>query len=178
MPILRSIPPVPSNALNLSGNTDYFLPRVDMCFTEYSIIRIFDFPYVLHRLCGKAQPIGELMTETISPTSLFKCLADDIRTKVTLLIVREGELCVCELIAALDQSQPKISRHLALLRTAGLLIDRRQGQWVYYRLHPNLPEWVIETLKTVVDANQPWLETQTKRLCDMDGRPMNQAMCN
>jgi len=105
-------------------------------------------------------------------------LADDIRTKITLLIVREGELCVCELIAALDQSQPKISRHLALLRTAGLLMDRRQGQWVYYRLHPDLPGWVRETLITVVDANQSWLETQTKRLCDMDGRPMNQAMCN
>lgn len=122
--------------------------------------------------------IGESMTELIDPTSLFKCLADDTRTKITLLIVREGELCVCELIAALEQSQPKISRHLALLRTAGLLMDRRQGQWVYYRLHPDLPQWAKEILITVVNANQAWLETQTKRLCNMDSRPMNQATCS
>jgi len=118
------------------------------------------------------------MKEPMTPTLLFKCLADDTRTKITLLIVSEGELCVCELTAALDQSQPKISRHLALLRSAGLLMDRRQGQWVYYRLHPGLPEWVTAILKDVVDANQRWLEAEAKRLCDMNGRPTNQAICN
>ncbi|SPZ05367.1 arsenic resistance transcriptional regulator [Pseudomonas luteola] len=118
------------------------------------------------------------MTEPMTPTALFKCLADDTRTKITLLIVREGELCVCELTAALDQSQPKISRHLALLRSAGLLMDRRQGQWVYYRLHPELPEWVTAVLKDVVDANQQWLHDEATRLCDMNGRPTKQAVCD
>ncbi|HEY0286163.1 MAG TPA: metalloregulator ArsR/SmtB family transcription factor [Pseudomonas sp.] len=118
------------------------------------------------------------MTKPMNPTALFKCLADDTRTKITLLIVREGELCVCELTAALDQSQPKISRHLALLRSAGLLMDRRQGQWVYYRLHPELPDWVTAVLKDVVDANQQWLEDEATRLCDMSGRPINQAVCD
>jgi len=108
---------------------------------------------------------------------LFKSLADDTRTRITLLIAREGELCVCELTAALEQSQPKISRHLALLRSSGLLADRRQGQWVYYRLHPELPTWVTEVLKGVVDANQQWLDTETKRLCEMNDRPVNQAVC-
>ncbi|MCF5283009.1 metalloregulator ArsR/SmtB family transcription factor, partial [Pseudomonas syringae] len=109
------------------------------------------------------------MTEPMCPTALFKCLADDTRTKITMLIVREGELCVCELTAALDQSQPKISRHLALLRSSGLLMDRRQGQWVYYRLHPDLPAWVNAVLKDVVDANQQWLQDEATRLCDMNG---------
>lgn len=118
------------------------------------------------------------MTEPMTPTALFKCLADDTRTKITLLIVREGELCVCELTAALDQSQPKISRHLALLRSAGLLMDRRQGQWVYYRLHPELPDWVTAVLKDVVDANQQWLQDEAMRLCDMSGRPIKQAVCD
>lgn len=118
------------------------------------------------------------MSEVITPTVLFKSLADDIRTRITLLIAREGELCVCELTAALEQSQPKISRHLALLRSSGLLADRRQGQWVYYRLHPELPSWVIEMLKGVVDANQQWLNTETKRLCEMNDRPVNQAVCD
>ena len=118
------------------------------------------------------------MTEPMNPTTLFKCLADDTRTKITLLVVNEGELCVCELTAALDLSQPKISRHLALLRSSGLLMDRRQGQWVYYRLHPGLPDWVTTVFKEVVDANQQWLETEAKRLCGMNGRPINQAVCS
>lgn len=117
------------------------------------------------------------MTEPMTPTALFKCLADDTRTKITLLIVTEGELRVCELTAALDLSQPKISRHLALLRSAGLLMDRRQGQWVYYRLHPALPTWVTALLKDVVDANQNWLETEAKRLCGMGGGP-DKALCS
>lgn len=118
------------------------------------------------------------MSEVITPTGLFKSLADETRTRITMLIAREGELCVCELTAALEQSQPKISRHLALLRSTGLLADRRQGQWVYYRLHPDLPTWVIEVLKGVVDANQHWLNIETTRLCEMNGRPVNQAMCD
>jgi DNA-binding transcriptional ArsR family regulator len=118
------------------------------------------------------------MTQPITPTALFKCLADDTRSKITLLIVAQGELCVCELTAALDLSQPKISRHLALLRSAGLLMDRRQGQWVYYRLHSALPTWVTALLKDVVDANQYWLGTETKRLCGMDGRPDHPTLCS
>jgi DNA-binding transcriptional ArsR family regulator len=92
--------------------------------------------------------------------------------------VSQGELCVCELTTALELGQPKISRHLALLRSAGLLMDRRQGQWVYYRLHPDLPDWVTEVLKEVVDANQQWLQTEAKRLGGMKGRPGNQVACN
>lgn len=115
---------------------------------------------------------------TMTPTVLFKCLGDDTRSKITMLIVREGELCVCELTAALDQSQPKISRHLALLRSSGLLMDRRQGQWVYYRLHPDLPAWVTEILKDVVDANHQWLQYEATRLSDMNGRPIKQAVCD
>jgi hypothetical protein len=49
---------------------------------------------------------------------------------------------------------------------------------VYYRLHPELPKWVIAVLKDVVDANQPWLETESKRLCGMNDRPINQALCS
>lgn len=62
--------------------------------------------------------------------------------------------------------------------SAGLLLDRRQGQWVYYRLNPDLPTWVTAVLKEVVDANQQWLETEAKRLCGMNDRPINQAVCS
>jgi len=144
--------------------------------TTHVIYQIFEIAYIRFPIYD-IDPEG-LMAEPITPTALFKCLADDTRTKITLLIVSQGELCVCELTAALDLNQPKISRHLALLRSAGLLMDRRQGQWVYYRLHPELPAWVTAVLKDVVDANQQWLETETKRLCGMNGRPVNQAVCS
>ena len=106
-----------------------------------------------------------------TPDSFCKTLADPTRASIALLVAREKELCVCELTCALNQSQPKISRHLALLREANLLADRRSGQWVYYRLHPELPKWVSKTMKTMLDANSAWLEESHQRLCDMKDRP-------
>lgn len=117
------------------------------------------------------------MPETLTPPVVFKCLADETRARMTLLIAREGELCVCELTCALDLSQPKISRHLAQLREAGILMDRRQGQWVYYRLNPSLPEWVQVMLKSVVDTNTQWLSPDALRLAEMGARPQSPAGC-
>ncbi len=108
---------------------------------------------------------------TITPDQLCKALADETRMRIALLITREKELCVCELTCALDVSQPKISRHLALLRESNLLADRRKGQWVYYRLHPDLPNWVSKTLKILLDANHAWLDENHQRLCEMEDRP-------
>lgn len=113
----------------------------------------------------------------LSPVTLFKCLGDETRARIMLLLSAHGELCVCELICALDNSQSKVSRHLAQLRTCGLLEDRRQGQWVYYRLHPELPAWVQEVLQTTLAANQTWLGQDTDRLVSMEGRPVRQAAC-
>jgi len=61
------------------------------------------------------------MAELLTPTTVFKCLADDTRVRLMLLIAREEELCVCELTCALGENQPKVSRHLAQLRSGGLL---------------------------------------------------------
>lgn len=113
----------------------------------------------------------------LNPASVFKCLADETRARATLLITREGELCVCELVCALDDSQPKISRHLAQLRTCGLLLDRRQGQWVYYRLNPDLPAWIRTLLETTLAANTTWLEENSARLAAMGDRPLNTSAC-
>ncbi len=117
------------------------------------------------------------MAEHLTPTTVFKCLADETRVRLMLLITRDGELCVCELTCALDESQPKISRHLAQLRSCGLLADRRQGQWVYYRLHPSLPGWVQSILTTALAANKHWLSPDSKRLEHMGNRPERVAAC-
>jgi ArsR family transcriptional regulator len=113
----------------------------------------------------------------ITPPEVFKCLSDETRVRATLLIANQGELCVCELMCALDNSQPKISRHLAQLRSSGLLLDRRQGQWVYYRLNPDLPDWVHEILRVTSRANTDWLKDNATRLQNMDGRPIREAAC-
>lgn len=114
---------------------------------------------------------------SLSPPAVFKCLGDETRTRIMLMLCAEGELCVCELIWALDDSQPKVSRHLAQLRACGLLEDRRQGQWVYYRLHPQLPQWVQDVLQVTLKANPAWAERDTERLASMEGRPVRQACC-
>lgn len=64
---------------------------------------------------------------------LFKALGDETRLRVVALL-SHGELCVCHLQEALGLSQPAVSRHLATLRAAGVVEQRRHGKWVYYRL--------------------------------------------
>lgn len=114
----------------------------------------------------------------LTPTEVFKSLADDTRARIALLIAGEGELCVCELTESLEESQPKISRHLSLLRSSGVLLDRRQGQWVYYRLHPELPAWVLSILQQTLTANQQWLADDLRRLQAMQRGSQNQPVCN
>ena len=63
----------------------------------------------------------------------FKALADRTRLRVIHLLGSD-ELCVCSVVAALQTSQPKISRHLAYLRRAGLVSARREGKWMHYRI--------------------------------------------
>jgi len=70
---------------------------------------------------------------------LFAALADPIRLRLLNLIAGR-EVCVCYLVEVLRQSQPKISRHLAYLRKAGVVAARREGKWMHYRIvHPADP---------------------------------------
>ncbi|MET0556813.1 MAG: metalloregulator ArsR/SmtB family transcription factor [Vicinamibacteria bacterium] len=66
-------------------------------------------------------------------TRLFKALGDQTRLRIVALLAH-GELCVCHLEESLGLSQPKVSRHLGILRMTGVLEHRREGSWVYYRL--------------------------------------------
>ena len=104
-------------------------------------------------------------------STFFKSLSEDIRLFSVLLLKEHHELCVCELEFVLEQSQPKISRHLSQLRTSGILTDERRGQWVYYALNPSLPEWVIHVLSAAASADPPRLEAYSERLKQMPNRP-------
>ncbi len=68
---------------------------------------------------------------------LFKTLADETRLRILMLLYAEGELCVCDIIAALLLPQSTVSRHLAYLKKSSTVIDRREGLWIYYSINHN-----------------------------------------
>ena len=103
----------------------------------------------------------------------FSALSHPLRLRALLLMHAEGELCVCELTHTLDVSQPMISRHLAQLRQWEIVSDRRQGQWIYYRLQENLPEWAQQVLTATAEGvanDEPYVDDRAA-LCAMPNRP-------
>jgi ArsR family transcriptional regulator, arsenate/arsenite/antimonite-responsive transcriptional repressor len=84
-----------------------------------------------------------------SLTRLFRALADETRVRIVAMLAH-GELCVCHLERALEQSQPNISRHLGILRAAEVVESRRDGTWVYYRIAPQQHAAVAELLAALV----------------------------
>jgi len=111
------------------------------------------------------------------PEKFFRALADETRLRCVVLIHQEGELCVCELSYALNLTQPKISRHLATLKASNILQDRREGLWIFYDLHPNLPSWMIKVLQQTVSGikNKEIFSMDKKNLASMPNRP--EARC-
>lgn len=65
--------------------------------------------------------------------TIFKALSDETRLRIIKLL-EQGELCVCDIVAALDMVQPKVSFHLSTLKEAGFIKDRKQGRWIHYSL--------------------------------------------
>jgi len=80
--------------------------------------------------------------------NIFKALADETRFRV-LKLLQQRELCVCELMQVLGMSQPRISRHLSVLKNAGLVNERRQGRWIHYSLKK---EWIEKEIKLLFKA--------------------------
>jgi ArsR family transcriptional regulator len=80
--------------------------------------------------------------------SLLAALAEPTRLGAIRLLWDGREHCVCELMRKLGATQSRMSRHMAVLKRAGLVVDRRDAQWVRYRRNPDLPE----TSASIVDA--------------------------
>lgn len=104
---------------------------------------------------------------------ILAAVADPLRLRSLALMEAEGEVCVCELVAALDAPQPKVSRHLAVLRSAGVVADRRDAQWVFYRIDPALtPEHARVVASAVAAARTtPEHGDDRARLAAFTGRP-------
>ena len=87
----------------------------------------------------------------------FKALSDETRLQIMTLLLEQEELCVCDFVGALGQTQSKVSRHLRYLYTAGLVEDRREGLWMHYRISTQLdPEQatVLAALSQAVGDEQ------------------------
>jgi ArsR family transcriptional regulator len=109
----------------------------------------------------------------IDPKVFFSALSNDVRLRCLMLLTAEEELCVCEFTHTLGLAQPAVSRHLALLREAGMVLDRREGLWIHYRLHPDLPQWAVDVLRATakgVSGQAPFADDH-KVLADMPNRP-------
>lgn len=99
-------------------------------------------------------------------------IADPTRRAILALLALEREMCVCELVAALDDIQPAVSRHLGLLREAGWIVPRREGTWMHYRL-TRLPPWAMTVIDALVGGGVPAedLRRTRARLAAFPGRP-------
>ncbi|WP_199609885.1 metalloregulator ArsR/SmtB family transcription factor [Flocculibacter collagenilyticus] len=113
----------------------------------------------------------------MSPIQFYKCLADDTRLRCLLLIEDQQELCVCELTKALALSQPKVSRHLALLREQHVISARKEGQWMFYRIHDALPEWQKGIIKQTLSESTEYIAPALSLLNSMGSRPSRQTAC-
>jgi len=102
--------------------------------------------------------------------SIFAALAD--RTRLRLLnLMAGGEVCVCFFVTILEELQPKISRHLATLRQAGLVEARRDGKWMHYRLAQSLPPSTRSIVTRVLES------LETDRGMRRDRAALQRACC-
>ena len=99
-------------------------------------------------------------------------IGDPTRRCMLALLAVEGEVCVCEFVAALEELQPSVSRHLGLLREGGWITSRREGTWMHYRL-ARLPKWAQTLLEALVSGGvaPDVLRDARRRLTAFSGRP-------
>jgi len=109
-------------------------------------------------------------SQTVGLEQLFRALADPTRLRL-ISLMSEQEVCVCYFIEVIGAPQPKISRHLAYLRRAGIVRARREGKWMHYRLTvPENPQ-AASILKTALEALKKDKEIQR------DSERLNRACC-
>lgn len=84
--------------------------------------------------------------------TVLSALAEPTRLAAMRILGDGAEHCVCELMPALDATQSRMSRHMQVLKQAGLVVDRRDAQWVRYRRNPDLPSDVAAVLDAVLAA--------------------------
>lgn len=121
---------------------------------------------------------GDNQSDAIGAVELFKIMGDPLRLRILMLIHDEQALSVGDLTKALQVSQPKVSRHLALLRDSGVLHDQREGVWVFYHFPADLPAWIRHTLDTVRNGQPALINEEKRRLSAIINRKKSQSLFN
>jgi ArsR family transcriptional regulator len=108
--------------------------------------------------------------DVTATSRMFKALGDETRLKIVALL-SHGELCVCHVEEALGLSQPNASRHLGILKNAGIVESRRAANWVYYRLAPQADELRRRQLRALIAEYQEHdsLRKEVERLVKSEG---------
>lgn len=109
--------------------------------------------------------------KTFDLVRLFAALADPTRLRL-LNLMRGREVCVCYFVEILNQAQPKISRHLAYLRSAGVVSARREGKWMHYRIERPVDARAAAILDAALDG------LETEREMQEDLARLDRACCN
>ena len=101
----------------------------------------------------------------------FRSLSDETRLRIVILLT-QGELCVCDLMVALDEPQSKISRHLAYLKHSGLISSKRVGVWMHYRIKDSLDELYKRQIDLLKDhlLGLPVFQEDIKKIIELKGQ--------
>jgi len=86
---------------------------------------------------------------------ILSALAEQTRFEAVRLLWDGREHCVCELMDVLDKAQSTMSRHMTVLKKAGLVVDRRDAQWVRYRRNPALPKQLVALVDAALNLEKP-----------------------
>ena len=112
-------------------------------------------PLIDESRCDIAPLVREPLSNqaAVELAAMLKALSDPVRLRLLSVIASHdgAEACVCDISAGIDVTQPTISHHLKVLRTAGLLDSERRGSWVYYRVIPE----ALQRLSQVLGADTP-----------------------
>ena len=114
-------------------------------------------------------------------SQIYKALSEQMRLRILLLLTR-GELCVCDIMAVLEEPQSKVSRHIAYLKNSGLIQGKRVGTWMHYYIKGDLDMFSaahLEFLKRKLSGldwaradREKMKEVQKKKLCDAAAAPV------
>lgn len=121
-------------------------------------------------------------------TEIFKALSDETRLRI-IKVLEGGERCVCDIAAALDMSQPKISFHLSTLKEAGIIKDRREGKWIHYSIteHDMFRRFLVLAVFERIDAEvsrqdrerlEAFLKSKPMRVMEKETAAMPCAKCS
>ncbi len=92
----------------------------------------------------------------MAPVTILSALVEPTRLEALRMVWDGQEHCVCELMRELGATQSRMSRHMSVLKTAGLVTDRRDAQWVRYRRAPKLPQKVVRLVDAALALPAEW----------------------